>query len=192
MAAGLGLIVVGGLVLLVLVWAIATYNRMVSLRVHVRESWADIDVELKRRYDLIPNLVATVQGYARHERETLERIIKLRNAAAANTGAYDSQAGDESALMVGMKSLFALAEAYPDLKADQNYLELQKELALTEDRIAASRRFFNANVRDLNQLCQMFPTSLIARMFGVESAGFFELENEAERVVPRVEIGART
>ncbi len=182
----IGLIIAGGFVLLVLVWVVATYNRMVSLRVHVRESWADIDVELKRRYELIPNLVATVQGYVRHERKTLERVIKLRNAAAANQGAYDSQASDESALMVGMKGLFALAEGYPDLKADKHFLELQEELALTEDRIAASRRFFNANVRDLNQLCQMFPTSVIAGMFGVESEGFFELESEAEGVVPRV------
>ncbi len=187
--AGMALIVVGGIVLLVLVWAIATYNRLISLRVHMRESWADIDVELKRRYDLIPNLVETVKGYATHERETLERVVQLRNAAAANTGAYDSQASDESALMVGMKGLFALAEAYPDLKADGQFLELQNELALTEDRIAASRRFFNANVRDLNQLCEMFPTSLIARGFGVEREGFFELESEAERVVPRVELG---
>ena len=182
-------LIVAGIVLLVpLIWVIATYNRLVGLRQHMNESWSDIDVELKRRYELIPNLVATVKGYAAHERETLEAVVELRNKAHANTGPHDSQAVDESALMLGVKRLFVVAEAYPDLKADRNFRELQKELALTEDRIAAARRFYNGNVRELNQLCQQFPTSVIAGVFSFEQGRFFELSSDAERVVPAVEL----
>jgi LemA protein len=170
------------------IWFIAMYNRLARIRQHMRESWAGIDVELKRRYDLIPNLVQTVKGYARHEQETLQRVIELRNQAEANTGTAAAQAVDESALMIGLQRLFVVSEAYPDLKSNENFLALQKELSNTEDRIAASRRFFNANVRELNQLCEMFPTSLAARMFGFQSATYFELESKAERVVPKVEI----
>ena len=172
-----------------LLWVVATYNRLVRLRQHIRESWSDIDVELKRRYDLIPNLVETVKGYAAHERETLERVVELRNKAAANQGAHDAQATDETALMLGVKRLFALAEAYPQLKADQHFLALQKELSVTEDRIAASRRFYNANVREMNQLCMAFPTNVLAGAFGFSPETFFELSSEAERVVPRVDLG---
>jgi LemA protein len=170
-----------------LVWAIATVNRFVRLRQHLRESWADIDVELKRRYDLIPNLVESVKGYARHERETLERVIALRNRAAGNSGAAASQSRDEAELMRGVKHLFALAEAYPELKADVQFRSLQRELALTEDRIAAARRFYNANVRTLNILKDTVPTNLVARMMSVEEAAFFELPSDAERVVPRTD-----
>ncbi|MCA9277503.1 MAG: LemA family protein [Phycisphaeraceae bacterium] len=182
------LLCVGFIVLVVLGWGIAIYNRLVKLRLHIRESWSDIDVELVRRYELIPNLVATVKGYAKHERETLERVVELRNKAAANRGAYDSQASDESSLMLGVKQLFAVAEAYPQLKADVHFLELQRELALTEDRIAASRRFFNANVRDYNAMCQSVPTNIVAGMFGHEPQTYFEIRDEAQRVVPRVEL----
>lgn len=175
----------GGLALL---WALLMFNRFVSLRSHMRESWADIDVELKRRYELIPNLVETVKGYAAHERGVLERVVQLRNRAAANHGPAASQAVDESALMLGLKQLFAVVEAYPQLKADQHYLALQKELANTEDRIAAARRFFNGNVRDLNVLRAQFPTSMIGRTFGFETGTFFELDSDAERVVPRVDL----
>jgi LemA protein len=171
-----------------LIWLIATYNRFARLRQHIKESWSDIDVELKRRYDLIPNLVNTVKGYAAHEQDVLAKVIELRNKAVNNHDAAASQAVDESALMIGMKQLFAVAEHYPQLKADVNFLALQKELALTEDRIAAARRFFNANVREMNQLCQMFPTSMVASMFGFQGGTFFELTSEAERVVPRVEM----
>lgn len=174
--------------LLLLTWFIVNYNRFVRLQNHIAESWSDIDVELKRRYDLIPNLVETVKGYARHEAETLERVISLRNQARANHGRADSQARDESALMVGVKGVFALSEGYPELKADQHFLALQQELALTEDRIAAARRFFNANVRELRQLRQMFPTSLIAALCKVDEPSYFELESDAERVVPRVSV----
>jgi len=167
------------------IWMVATVNRFVRLRQHLRESWADIDVELKRRYDLIPNLVETVKGYASHEREVLVRLVELRNLAVANQGSASSQANDESKLMLGLKQVFALVEGYPDLKADQNFLELQKQLALTEDRIAAARRFYNANARTLNVLRESLPTNLIAKMLTVEPATFFELATEAERVVPR-------
>jgi LemA protein len=183
------LLVLAAVVLVPLVWLVATFNRFVRLKQHIAESWADIDVELKRRYDLIPNLVETVKGYAQHERGVLERVVELRNRAAASNGSAASQAVDESALMVGMRGLFAVAEAYPRLKADRTYLELQRELALTEDRIAAARRFFNGNVRELNQLCGQFPTSLVAGMAGAKKQTFFELSSDAERVVPRVELG---
>ena len=182
------LIVIGAIVLLPLIWLIASYNRFARLRQHIRESWSDIDVELKRRYDLIPNLVNTVKGYAAHEKDVLERVAALRNKAAENHGSAAQQAVDESALMIGMKQLFAVAERYPELKANANFLALQHELANTEDRIAASRRFFNGNVREMNQLCQMFPTSLIASWFGFHNETFFELSSEAERVVPRIDV----
>ena len=169
-----------------LVWMTATVNRFVRLRQHLRESWADIDVELKRRYDLIPNLVEVVKGYSRHEKEVLARLVELRSLALANRGAPSSQAVDESKLLLGLKEVFALAEEYPELKANRNFLELQRQLALTEDRIAASRRFYNANVRTLNALRESIPTNLIARMMTVDPATYFELTSEAERVVPRV------
>lgn len=182
------LIVLGIIVILPMIWFIANYNRFARLRQHIRESWSDIDVELKRRHDLIPNLVATVKGYAQHEQETLAQVIELRNRAmAAHTNAA-SQAVDESALMLGVKRIFALAEAYPQLRADVQFLALQKELALTEDRIAAARRFYNGNIREMNQLCAMFPTSLIASMFDFKPGEFFELDSTAERVVPRVDM----
>jgi LemA protein len=181
------ILVLAGVVLVPLVWLAATYNRMVGLRQHIRESWSGIDVELKRRYELIPNLVETVKGYAKHERETLAQVIELRNRAMANHGSASSQAKDESALMLCLKRLFVLVEGYPKLKADRHFLALQKELALTEDRIAAARRFFNANVREMNQLCEMFPTALVAKMWGFRGGDFFQLDSAAERVVPRVE-----
>jgi LemA protein len=182
------LLVVVAILIVPLIWLIANYNRFARIRQHIRESWSDIDVELKRRYDLIPNLVNTVKVYATHERDTLTKVIELRNKAVANTGEASSQATDESALMIGMKQLFAVVERYPQLKADANFLALQKELAITEDRIAAARRFFNGNVREMNQLCQMFPTSIIAGWFGFAPQTFFELSSDAERVVPRVDI----
>lgn len=182
------LIGAGVVILLPLIWLIVTYNRFVTLRQHIKESWSDIDVELRRRYELIPNLVETVKGYARHERELLERVIELRNRAQANHGGADSQARDESALMAQVGRLFALAESYPDLKASENFLALQRELANTEDRIAAARRFYNGNVRELNALRLAFPTNLVASAFGLQEASFFELSGDAERVVPRVAV----
>jgi len=178
------------ILVVVLIWALATVNRFVRLKQHLRESWSDIDVELKRRYDLIPNLVETVRGYARHERDTLERIIELRNLALDNTGSASSQGRDESELMSGLKRLFVLAERYPELKADEHFLELQRQLALTEDRIAAARRFYNGNVRTLNVLRESLPTNLVARVMDIQPATFFELTIDAERVVPRTKISA--
>ncbi len=182
------LIGAGVLLLVVLIWLVATYNRFVRLRQHVRESWADIDVELKRRYELIPNLVGTVRGYAAHEKELLEQITELRNRAAANRGSAASQAGDETALMLGLGKLFAVVESYPDLKANENFLALQQQLAETEDRIAAARRFFNGNVRDMNGLRETFPSNIVAGMFNFEAETFFEISDAAERVVPRVDL----
>lgn len=178
--------------LVALVWLLATYNRFVRLRQHLRESWADIDVELKRRYDLVPNLVETVRGYAAHERETLERIVSLRNRAAAQHSDTAAHAADESALAMELRRVFVLAENYPQLRADAHFLALQRELALTEDRIAAARRFFNGNVRELNQLCATFPTNLVASAFGFRPESFFELTAEAERVVPRANLATLT
>jgi LemA protein len=181
------LLVIGGVLLLGVIWWIVNFNRFVTLRQQVKESWANIDVELKRRYELIPNLVATVKGYAAHERDVLDRVIALRNTAAANHGPAESQARDENALLAGLKQVFVVVEGYPQLKADKNFLALQDELAVTEDRIAAARRFFNGNVRELQNLRQSFPTSLIATMANVEAPTFFELDAAHERVVPRAE-----
>jgi len=175
-----------GVLLVPLLWLIGNYNRFVGLRQHIRESWSDIEVEMKRRYELIPNLVETVRGYANHERDVLEMVVELRNRALGSHGTATEQAVDESALQIGVKRLFAVAEAYPTLKADAHFLALQQELANCEDRIAAARRFFNANVRDMNQLCDSFPSNLVAGMFGFEQSTYFELATDAERVVPRV------
>jgi LemA protein len=183
------LIVLGAVVLLPAVFLIGNFNRFVRVRQHIRESWSDIEVELKRRYELIPNLVETVRGYAAHERAVLERVIELRNRAVSNHGSAVEQAVDENALQLGVKQLFAVAEGYPVLKADAHFLALQKELANCEDRIAAARRFFNANVRDMNQLCESFPSNMVAGLFGFERATYFELSSDAERVVPRVSLG---
>ena len=186
---GPALIIAGGILLLILIWFVASFNRMVRLRHHIKDSWADIDVELKRRYDLIPNLVETVKGYAKHEREVLERVVQLRNQAMGNQGSAASQAKDENVMLHALKSVFALSEGYPDLKADRHFLELQQQLALTEDRIAAARRFFNGNVRDMRNLYEKFPTSIVAGMFSFRAPTYFQLDSTAERIVPRVSVG---
>jgi len=163
------------------------YNSLVSLRNMVKESWSDVDTELKRRYDLIPNLVETVKGYAAHEREVLEQVARARAAAAADHGPVAHQSETEQTLQDSLGRLFAVAERYPDLKASANFLELQKELANTENRIQAARRFYNGNVRDYNTRCQMFPSSIIASMFKFQSADFFRLRTDVEREAPRLE-----
>lgn len=173
--------ILGGIVALGLIWFIATYNVFVRLRQHVKESWSGIDTELKRRYDLIPNLVETVKGYAAHEKQTLESVIQARSTAAASHGSPNQQANDENMLVDALKRLFALAEGYPDLKASENFLELQRELANTEDRIQAARRFYNANVRDLNTRCGVFPSNLVAKLFGIPKAEFFEIDTASAR-----------
>jgi len=166
-----------------LLWLVLTYNMFVRLRQQLSESWAGIDTELKRRYDLIPNLVETVKGYAGHERRTLEAVTEARARAAASGGSPGAQARDEQELVASLNRLLAVAEAYPDLKASAHFLQLQTELANTEDRIQAARRFFNANVRDLNTRVEVFPSNLVASMFGVKQAEFFEVESTVVRQV---------
>lgn len=175
-------------ILTVTLVVVGMYNSLVRGRNHVRESWSGIDTELKRRYDLIPNLVETVRGYARHEREVLERVVEARTRAVASTGSPASQAKDENVLVESLRQLFAVAERYPDLKASQNFLTLQKQLVETEDRIQAARRFYNANVRDYNNRCQMFPTNLIARLCNFTPEEFFEIDSAVERAAPKVEL----
>jgi LemA protein len=173
------LIVIIGLALIL----IAMYNGLIRLKNRVAEAWSDIDVQLKRRYDLIPNLIETVKGYAKHERETLEKVVEARNMAMKQqeTGDAKAQAEAENALSSTLKSIFALSENYPDLKANQNFLELQRELTDTENKIQASRRFYNTNVRDFNTKLQVFPTNVMAGMLGFSEKDFFEIEDEKER-----------
>jgi LemA protein len=176
-------------ILVVVLVFVGMYNSLVSGRNHVKESWSGIDTELKRRYDLIPNLVETVRGYAKHEREVLERVTAARTRAVGSTGSPASQAQDENALVGTLKQLFAVVEGYPDLKASQNFMALQRQLAETEDRIQAARRFYNANVRDYNNRCQMFPTNLLAGMFNFRPEEFFEIESAVQREAPAVNLG---
>jgi LemA protein len=159
----------------ILGWALVTYNRLIARRVETRNSWSQIDVQLKRRYDLIPNLVETVKGYAAHERETLERVIQARNIAIEARGVAD-QAQAETMLTGALKSLFAVAEAYPELKANQSFLRLQEELTATENRIGFARQHYNDVVAQYNRALQSVPTNLIAQWFSFEPAEFFELE----------------
>ncbi len=158
-----------GVVVVVVLWVILTYNRLVTLRNRIENAWAQIDVQLKRRYDLIPNLVETVKGYAEHERETLEKVTQARNMAVSAQGPQ-AQAQAENVLTGALKSLFAVSEAYPDLKANQNFLELQEELTATEGRIAYSRQFYNDVVYKYNTKIQVFPTVVIARHVPVHGA----------------------
>ena len=168
------------------------YNCPGAGRNHCDEAWADIDAELKRRYDLIPNLVRTVQGYAKHEREVLEEVSQARAAAMANNGSPGSQARDENQLIRGVRQLLAVAESYPDLKANQNFLALQTELANTEDRIQRSRRFYNANVRDYQNRLQIFPLNLVAGAFSFPPREFFEIEDASHARGPGGAVGILT
>ena len=160
---------------------VAMYNKLVRLRQNVREAWSAIDTELRRRYDLIPNLVETVKGYATHEKETLENVVRARNAAMSNTGTPEEQAKTETQLTGALRQVFALSEAYPDLKANTNFNQLQAQLEETENRLGQSRRFYNANVRELNTATETFPSVLIANMFGFKTEEYFEVEDQAAR-----------
>lgn len=173
----MGVVVILALVLIVM------YNSLIRLKNRVDEAWSDIDVQLKRRYDLIPNLIETVKGYAKHESETFEKVTRARTAAMDVQAGGDAkaQAEAENMLSGALKSIFALSENYPDLKANQNFLELQRELSDTENKIQASRRFYNGNVRDFNTKLQVFPTNLIAEMLGFKNREYFEIEDEKER-----------
>lgn len=178
MSAILWIIILAAVV--VLGWLVAIYNGLVKFRNRTDEAWSDIDVQLKRRYNLIPNLVEVVKGYAKHERELFEKVTQARSQAmGAKTVEEQGQA--ENALAGALKSLFAVAENYPDLKANQNFLELQRELSDTENKIQAARRFYNSNVRDFNIKIQKFPNNLVAGAFGFKKRDFFEIEEAAER-----------
>jgi len=182
-------IVLLALILLVVFGGIASYNRFVSQRNLVRDAWANIDTELRRRYDLIPNLVETVKGYASHEREVFENVTKARAMATAATGSPAEQAAAEGPLVAALRQLFAVAENYPDLKANQNFLALQAELSNTEDRLQTARRFYNSNVRDYNRRVQSFPSNVIARSFGFTEEQFFEVDEalRGDAGVPHVD-----
>ena len=182
------LIVVLVLVVLVARWGVTSYNRLIRLRNLVQEAWRQIDVELTRRHDLIPNLVETVKGYASHERGTLEDVMKARSAAMSGGQSPADLAQNENVLTQALGRLFAVAEAYPDLKANQNFLALQQELASTEDRIASGRRYYNANVRELNTKVESVPSNIVAGLAHIGRAEYFEAEG-AEREAPQVSFG---
>lgn len=165
---------------LVIFFAISIYNGLIGLKNKVDEAWADIETQLKRRYDLIPNLVETVKGYAGHEKSTLENVIKARNSAMS-AGSFADKAQAENALSGTLKSLFALAENYPDLKANQNFLDLQQTLKDIEDHLQLSRRYYNATVRDFNTKLEVFPNNVFAGMFGFKRRDFFQTDSEEER-----------
>ncbi|MAE29356.1 MAG: LemA family protein [Planctomycetota bacterium] len=184
----LALAAILGLLLLPLAWALVAYNRLVAIRNHCREAWADVDTELKRRYELIPNLVQTVKGYAGHERLLFEQVTELRARAQANEGPQESQARDENALMEGLGRLVAVAESYPELKASSNFLELQRELATTENRIQAARRFYNGNVRENNNLVEQVPSNLVASLTGFARREYFQVESASEREAVQVDM----
>jgi LemA protein len=171
-------------VAIILIWGVAIFNGLIRLKNQVEEAWSDIDVQLKRRYDLIPNLVETVKGYAAHEQRTLQKVIEARNAAMAghnSNASLEEQAKNENVLSSTLKSIFALAEAYPDLKANQNFAKLQDELSDTENKIQAARRFYNGMVRDFNIKIETFPNNMIANSLGFKKREFFEIKEEAQR-----------
>ncbi|MBI3421187.1 MAG: LemA family protein [Candidatus Sungbacteria bacterium] len=170
---------------LVVFWLIAMYNGLVRKRNQADEAWSDIEVQLKRRYDLIPNVMESVKGYATHEKNVFERVTAAR-AAALGAQTLDDHAKAENMLSGTLKTLFAVAENYPELKANQNFLDLQRELADTENKIQAARRFFNTTVMEFNTVVQTFPTNVFAGMFGFAKKEFFDLDNAEEKNVPKV------
>ncbi len=185
----IALAIIGGIVLLLIIIVIGIYNGLVSKRVETDNSWSQIDVQLKRRYDLIPNLVETVKGYAKHEQTTLEKVVQARNMAMNATGVADKAAA-ENMLTGALKTVFALSEAYPDLKANQNFLGLQEELTATENRIGFSRQHYNDSVGVYNTALMSFPGNMIGGMFGFTRKEFFQLdaaEAAAVKVAPKVQ-----
>jgi LemA protein len=177
--------IVIGVVILILGYVIATYNFLVRLRNHIADAWSNIDTELNRRYELIPNLVSSIKGYAAHERDTFEQVIRLRNTCAADQGSTRHQEGTEKQLVGAIQKLLAVAEAYPNLKADANFLQLQNELVNTEDRIQAARRFYNGNVRDYSNRRESFPGNLVAKLFDFTPRDYFNVD-PAVRVAPSI------
>jgi LemA protein len=186
-------LIVLAVVAVILGWLVATYNGLVKMRNRVKEAWSDIDVQLKRRYNLIPNLVEAVKGYAGHEKKVFTDVTEARTQAMAaqKSGNPADTAKAENMLAGTLKTLFAVSENYPELKANQNFLSLQEELSDTENKIQASRRFYNGNVRDFNTKQEQFPTNLIASMFGFKPAEFFEIEDEEEKKVPKVDFNEK-
>ena len=175
--------VILGIIVLFFLYAIMIYNSLVRGRNQTTEAWSDIETHLKRRYDLIPNLVETVKGYAKHESSTLEKVILARNAAMSKSGGAENHAEAENALTQTLKSIFALSESYPDLKANQNFVELQREITDTEDKIQASRRFYNSMVLSFNNRTEIFPSNMIAGMFNFRKFAFFELDESEKAAV---------
>lgn len=173
-----------GVIAILLLYVIAVYNGLIARRNQVREAWATVDTQLKRRYDLIPNLIETVRGAAKHESETLAAVTNARNIAMSATGPASADA--QNKLTQTLKSLFAVAESYPDLKANQNFLELQRELADTENKIQATRQFYNTVVMGLNTQIEQFPSNIIANMFGITPEKMFEID-ESEKIAPKVQ-----
>ncbi len=174
-----------GAIAVIILWLIGVYNGLIRLKNRVQEAWSDIDVQLKRRYDLIPNLVETVKGYATHERELLENVTKARSQAMQATGP-EQKGQAENMLSGALKSLFAVAENYPDLKASQNFAKLQDELSDTENKIQAARRFYNGNVRDFNTKIQVFPNNIISGMLNFKKRDFFEIDEPKEKDAVKV------
>jgi len=184
------LILIGAVILIPALYVLVQYNGLVSLRNYIRESWSNVDTELKRRYDLIPNLVAVVKGYAAHEREVLERVSELRSRCVTSTGSPGEQARDEVQLVEALKQLLAVVESYPQLKADQHFLQLQRELVTTENRIQAARRFYNGNVRDYQNKRETFPSNLVAGLFNFPPVEFFTVPPSVQEV-PNIEFEAK-
>jgi LemA protein len=179
------LIVILGIIALIVIYIIYAFNRLVILRNRVKEAWSDIDVQLKRRYDLIPNLIETVRGYAAHEKEVFEKVTEARTKAISASGAAQ-KAEAENQLAGALKTLFAVSENYPQLRASENFLKLQEELSDTENKIQASRRFYNANVMEFNTKQEVFPVNLMVSAFGFQKAEFFEIGEPTEREAPKV------
>jgi LemA protein len=178
------------IVMLAIIWGWLQYNSLVSLKNYIRVSWSDVDVELKRRYDLIPNLVAVVKAYAAHEKGTLERVTELRNRCVANNGSPTEQSKDEIQLVDALKQFHVVVENYPQLKADQHFLKLQQELTNTENRIQVARRFYNGNVRDYCNKCETFPSNLMAKIFGFKPEGDFFSVPPSVREVPNIDFNS--
>jgi LemA protein len=179
------LIIIIAVVVVIIFWAIAVFNSLIRLKNRVKEAWADIDVQLKRRYDLIPNLLETVKGYMAHESGVFEKVTEARSRAINANGA-ENKAQAENALSGALKTLFAVSENYPQLRASENFLKLQEELSDTENKIQAARRFYNNNVMDFNTRQEVFPSNLIASVFGFIKSEFFELKEEKEKEAPKV------
>ena len=179
------MLVILGIVVVLAIWVISIFNRLTRRRITANGAWSDIDVQLKRRYNLIPNLVETVKGYATHEKETLESVIKARQTAIDASG-VQQQAQAENMLTGTLRQLFALSESYPDLKANQNFMQLQEELTSTENKIGFSRQHYNNTAAQYNQSIAVFPNNVIAGMFNFGEMDFFELDDEAQREAPKV------